>query len=185
MVSRIEIARCCLLPIAMTFSVAAFAQNYVDVDVGVVYADVSPSEPSPIDGNFEQGAAGYHFGVGAYRNNDQSRWVYGVKLEIEDVLGSNLLSVRALDLGYKITPGLTINGFIGAGRYDLATPAYGYRAGIGGHYWIGSRWALTVEAVYGDALARDKLFAEENPGIGSPDIFFDIVQLIAYIKYRF
>lgn len=173
------------MPIVLIWSVTAAAENYIDLDVGVNYSNVSPSEPSPIDGNFEQSATGYHLGFGAYRNKEPSRWVYGVKLEFAEVVGSNMLAVRALDLGYKFTPRLTVNGFIGAARYDLATPAYGYRAGFGGHYWIGSRWALAVEAVYGDSLARDKRFPEENPEVGSPDIFFDIFTLSAYIKYRF
>ncbi len=161
------------------------AENYIDLDIGVVYSDVSVSEPSPIDGNFDSGDAGYHLGVGAYRNNDDSRWVYGVKLELQDVVGSMLLSVRAIDLGYRVTPGLVLNGYLGAARYDLTTPAFGFRAGLGGHYWFSNRWALAAEASYGDTLARDKLVPEDNPGVGNPDIFFDIVQFSIYLKYKF
>lgn len=167
------------------WSGAAVAENYIDVDLGVVYSDVTPSEPSPIDGDFSDGDTGYHIGVGAYRNRDDSKWVYGVKLELQDVVGSSLLSVRAIDVGYEMTPRFTINGYLGATRYDLSTPAYGYRAGLGGRYWFSQRWALSAEASYGDAAARDKLLPEEQPITGSPDIFFDIVQLSIYLKYKF
>lgn len=185
MVITSTILRVVPLIVAFLWSTNASAENYLDLDIGAVYSDVSASEPSPIDGNFESGDAGYHIGVGAYRNNDDSRWVYGVKLELQDVVGSMLLSVRAIDLGYMVTPSLVLNGYLGGARYDLTTPAYGFRAGFGGHYWFSNRWALTAEASYGDALARDKLLPEENPGDGSPDIFFDIVQLSIYLKYKF
>jgi len=167
-----------------TASLPVRADNYLDVDVGIAYSDVSASESSPIDGDFEDGSAGYHLGVGAYRNKEGSHWVYGVKLEVQDVVGSNLLAVRAIDVGYKVSTKLVVNGFLGAARYDLATPAYGYRVGFGGHYWFSDRWAVTAEAAYGDALARDKLLPGEDPG-NSPDIFFDIVQLNLYLKFKF
>lgn len=170
--------------VLFSFSGRVYAENYLDVDAGIVYSDVSVSEPSPIDGDFENGSAGYHLGFGAYRNKDDSRWIYGVKLEMQDVLGRNLLSVRAIDLGYKISTNVVLNGFLGAARYDLATPAYGYRAGLGGHYRFSDRWAVAAEASYGDSLARDKLLPEEDPGI-SPDLFFDIVQLSVYLKIKF
>lgn len=162
----------------------ARAENYLDVDVGVAYSNVSASEPSPIDGDFEDGSVGYHLGVGAYRSNDGSRWIYGVKLEVQDVVGSNLLAVRAIDVGYTITTNMVVNGFLGAARFDLATPAYGYRVGLGGHYWLSDRWAVAAEATYGDSLARDKLLPGEDPA-NSPDVFFDIVQLNMYVKFKF
>ena len=179
------ILRVLLMMVAFLWTTNVSAENYLDLDIGAVYSDVSVSAPSPIDGNFESGDTGFHIGFGAYRNNDDSRWVYGVKLELQDVVGSMLLSVRAIDLGYLVTPSLLLNGYLGAARYDLTTPAYGYRGGFGGHYWFSNRWALTTEVSYGDTLARDKLLPEDNPGEGNPDIFFDIVQLSIYLKYKF
>lgn len=185
MVERNRFAHCMMLWALGGWAGAACAENYIDVDVGMAYSDVSASEPSPIDGDFSSGDVGYHIGVGAYRNNDDSRWVYGVKLELQDVVGNSMISVRAIDVGYKFTPRFTFNGFLGAARYDLATPAFGYRLGLGGRYWISDRWALSAEASFADSVARDKLFPEENPGVGSPDIFFDVVQLSVYLKYKF
>ena len=184
MVDIFDQRRFTFLPLALLCVATAHAQNYLDIDVGVVYSDVSVSEPSPIDGDFADSTVGYHLGLGAYRNKEDSRWIYGVKIELQDVAGSNLLSVRAIDLGYKLTPNFVLNGFLGAARYDLATPAYGYRFGFGGQFWFSNRWALAAEAAYGDSIARDKLLPGEDSGM-SPDIFFDIVQLNLYIKYKF
>jgi hypothetical protein len=44
---------------------------------------------------------------------------------------------------------------------------------------VGSEFALN------DKLARDKVLPEETPGVGSPDIFYDIFQLSVFVKYRF
>lgn len=167
------------------YGTAAAAQNFIDIDAGVVYSDVSASEVSPVDGDFSSGEAGYHFGVGAYRNQENSPWVYGVKLEVQDVVGNALFSLRAIDVGYRFSPQFTLNGFLGAARYDLTTPATGFRGGFGGQFWYSERWAFAAELVFGDALARDKLLPEENPGVGSPDIFYDIYQLSLYLKYKF
>jgi hypothetical protein len=164
---------------------AAAAQSFIDIDAGVVYSDVSASEVSPVDGDFSSGDAGFHFGIGAYRNKEDSPWVYGVKLEVQDVVGNTLFSLRAIDVGYRFSPQFTLNGFLGAARYDLTTAATGYRVGFGGQYWYSDRWALTTELAFGDALARDKLLPEEDPDVGSPDIFYDVLQLSLYLKYKF
>jgi hypothetical protein len=163
---------------------AVYGENYIDVDFGVAYSKVSESEPSPADGDFDSGEVGYHLGVGAYRNTGDSPWVYGVKLELQDVVGNSLISVRAIDLGYKFTSRFTLNGYLGGARYDLATPAFGYRFGIGGRYWMSDRLALSAEGSFADSVARDKLLPEEPPG-NSPDLFFDVFQLNLYLKYKF
>ncbi len=184
MVDILNLRRFAFVPVVLLCAATAHAQNYVDIDVGVVYSDVSVSEPSPIDGDFTDASAGYHLGLGAYRNKIDSNWIYGVKIEFQDVGGSSMLSLRAIDVGYKMTPNFVLNGFIGAARFDLATPATGYRLGVGAQFWFSSKWALAAEAAFGDTLARDKLLPGEVPG-NSPDIFYDVAQLNLYFKYKF
>ena len=184
MVDISKLCRFVFWPVVLLCAATAHAQNYLDIDVGVAYSDVSVSEPSPIDGDFTDAGAGYHFGLGAYRNKKDSRWIYGVKIEFQDVGGSSMLSLRAIDVGYKLTPKFVLNGFLGAARFDLATPAQGYRFGLGGHFWFSKKWALSAEFAYGDALARDKLLPGEVPG-NSPDIFYDVAQLNLFFKYKF
>lgn len=184
MVEILKARQFAFLAITLLFAANAHAQNYVDVDIGVVHSDVSVSEPSPIDGDFTDASTGYHLGLGAYRNKKDSRWIYGVKIEFQDVGGSSMLSLRAIDVGYKLAPNIVLNGFLGAARFDLATPAQGYRIGLGGQFWFSKKWALSAEFAYGDKLARDKLLPGEVPGT-SPDIFYDVAQLNFYFKYKF
>ena len=161
------------------------AQNYVDADIGVVYSDVAASEITAADGLLEGGDGGFHLGVGAYRNNELSNWVYGMKLELEDVAGNLLFSFRVLDLGYKVTPRIKVNGFIGAARWDVATAALGYRLGLGATYRLADRWAFGTDVSYSDSLARDKILPEDANESTSPDIFYDIYQVNVYLKYIF
>ena len=184
MVNILTLHRSAFLAVALLCAANTHAQNFIDVDVGMVYSDVTVSEPSPIDGDFSDTGAGYHFGLGAYRNKTDSRWIYGVKIEFQDIGGSSLLSLRAIDVGYKLTPKFVLNGFLGATRFDLATPATGFRFGLGAQFWFSDKWAITAEGAYGDALARDKLLPGEVPG-NSPDIFYDVAELNLYIKYKF
>lgn len=172
--------------LAVTPLLPAYAGNYIDVDFGVVFSDVSSSEPTSADGDLDGGDTGIHLGVGLYRNNDGSPWVYGVKLELDDVAGNLLLSLRALDLGYKITPRFMVNGFFGAARWDLATAAFGIHLGVGANYRFSEHWAVGSDFSFSDSVARDKLLPEDNPGMDTlPDIFFDITQINLYLKYRF
>lgn len=184
MVTRISASAVLALALLLPWQ-PAVSDNFFDVDLGVVYSDVRPTEPSPVDGDFTKGEAGYHVAIGAYRNRDDSPWIYGVKFEAQDVVGRSLLGVRAIDVGYRFTPKFTFNGFLGAARYDLTTAAYGYRLGFGGRYRLSDNWAVGAEAVFNDSLARDKVLPEENPGIGSPDIFYNIFQLGVFVKYRY
>ena len=171
---------------AMLFAWApADAENFFDVDIGIVYSDVSASEPSPVDGDFSSGEVGYHLAIGAYRHKDDSPWVYGVKIEAQDAVGHSLLALRAIDVGYRFTPNFLFNGFLGASRYDLTSAAYGYRMGIGGQYRLSNSWSVGSEFVFSDKVARDKVLPEEDPGVGSPDIFYNIFQLSVFVKYRF
>ncbi len=164
---------------------AVCAQNYIDLDFGAVYSDVSSSEVTSADGPLDGGGGGIHLGVGAYRRNDLNNWVYGVKLELDDVAGNLLFSLRALDIGYEFTPRFAVNGFIGAARWDVATPALGYRLGLGARYSLTDHWALGTDFSYSDSVARDKILPGEVGEVVSPDVFYDIFQVSLFMKYIF
>ena len=180
-----------LKPATLTFMLAAVplcsvsAENYFDLDFGAVYSDVSSLGFPSVDGTLNGHDSGIHLGVGAYRNNDQSKWAYGVKLELDEVAGKSLLSVRVLDLGYQVMPRFKVNGFIGAARWNLATPAYGYRIGVGTHYRLTGHWALGTDISYSDTVARDKVLPGEEGGSPGPGLFYDIIQVSLYMKYIF
>jgi hypothetical protein len=157
---------------------SVLAESFVAVEVGAAYSDLASAGADDGDGLTEGGDAGYHLGVGVYRNQADSRWVYGMKVEAEDVQGNMLLSLRALDLGFLVTPRFALKGFVGAARYDLAGAAYGWRFGLGANYQFAEHWALAADFVYNDKLAWDA---------GGPNInvYYDISQALLYLQYRF
>jgi hypothetical protein len=124
-----------------------------------------------------------HFGIGVRRavaaNHD-----LGARLELDEFDGEPLLAVRALDYRYRFANPLALTGFLGAARYDLATPAYGYYGGVGAQWrGLADRWDLALDLRYGDKLARDRLLPGEPQG-QRPDSFFDIVSATLYLSYR-
>jgi len=163
---------CSLLPLS-----AVSAESFIEVEVGAAYSDVSSSGEGPDDG-VDGTDVGYHLGIGFHRNQDDSRWVYGVKIEADDVQGNMLLGLRALDIEYLITPRFALKGFLGAARYDLPTAAYGWRMGLGAKYRFAEHWALAADFVYNDKLERDS-------GGSNVSVNYTIYQGLLYLQYRF
>ena len=101
-------------------------------------------------------------------------------------MGSDtLLSVRALDYRYRFHNPLAVSVFLGASRYDLATPAYGY------YYGAGVQWRnllpnidLGLDLRYGDKIARDKLLPSDPPSTKRPDEFYDLTGATLSLSYR-
>jgi hypothetical protein len=128
--------------------------------------------------------AGVHVGIGASRRISE-RNEFGARLEL-DSLGSDLfLAVRALDYRRHLSERFAVSAFLGAARLDLATPAYGWYLGGGAQFRdLMPRWDLNVDLRYGDKVARDNLLPSDPQG-GSPDNFYDVIGISAYISYRF
>jgi hypothetical protein len=125
-----------------------------------------------------------HFGLGA-RRRVSARQDLGMRIEHGDVGGHALTGVRALDYRYRFAGALALTGFVGAARYDLATPAYGQYLGAG-LQWRGllPRMDATLELKHAIRVARDDLVAGDYGG-GRPDSFHDITALSLYLSYRF
>ena len=126
-----------------------------------------------------------HFGVGARRSVSVSSDL-GVRLELDRIDDEMLLSVRALDYRYRFRSPLALSFFVGASRYDLATPAYGYYLG-GGVQWrnLLPGFDVGVDLRYCDKIALDKLPAEDPPSDPRPDSFYDISGAALSLSYRF
>ena len=97
-----------------------------------------------------------------------------------------LLAVRALDYRYRFDNPLALSFFVGAARYDLATPAYGYYLG-GGMQWrnILPRTDLSLDLRYADKVARDKLLPDDPGTDPRPDSFYDVTGATLSLSYRF
>jgi len=126
--------------------------------------------------------SGYHVGTGVRRALKAGS--VGVRLELEDIDSNLLIAVRALDYKHAFSERLSIGGFLGAARLDLATPAYGYWLGGALEYDFSKRWAVSVDLRIGDKLARDNLLPTDPQG-GRPDNFYDLRGIGIYLSRRF
>jgi hypothetical protein len=126
-----------------------------------------------------------HIGIGA-RRSVSSRSDLGVRAEIDRIDDHMLLAVRAVDYRYRTQGPLAFSLFLGAARYDLATPAYGYYLG-GGAQWrdILPGFDLGLDLRYADKVARDKLLPSDTTGELRPDSFYDITSTTLSLSYRF
>jgi hypothetical protein len=102
-----------------------------------------------------------HFGLTAARG--VSAHDLGVRI-VDQVEEEYLFAVRALDYRYRFKGPLALTGFVGAARYDLATPAYGYYIGVGAQWRdVMRRFDVNLDLKYADKVARDKLLPTD-PG---------------------
>jgi hypothetical protein len=157
------------------------ALSEVLVDFGVnstrVEADIA-TYPSIVTTT----TSGYHVGAGVRRALKHGN--FGARLELEDIDSNLLIAVRALDYKHSFTEKLSIGGFVGAARLDLATPAYGYWLGGALEYDFSPHWAVSFDLRVGDKLARDNLLPTDPQG-GRPDNFYDLRGFSLYLSHRF
>lgn len=125
-----------------------------------------------------------HFALGA-RRAVGARSDLGVRLELDDIDGNLLIGVRALDYRYRFPGPLALGAFLGAARYDLATPAFGVYGGVGVQWRELLRgWDLGLDLRYALKVARDDLVASDPIG-DRPDSFYDIRSAALYLSRRF
>lgn len=109
----------------------------------------------------------------------------GARIELDRIDGEYLLAVRAIDYRYRFNNPLALTAFLGAARYDLATPAYGYYGGLGVQWRdILPRVDLALDARFADKVARDKLLPSDPGIILRNDLHYDIASVSLYLSYR-
>lgn len=125
-----------------------------------------------------------HFAIGA-RRAVSARSDFGARIELDDVDGHSLIALRAVDYRYRFAGPIALSGFLGAARYDLATPAHGLYAGVGAQ-WRDALpgWDLALDARFASKVARDDLVAGDLFG-QRPDSFYDIFMATLYVARRF
>jgi hypothetical protein len=131
---------------------------------------------------------GPHAGLGVRRavskHND-----LGARVELDEIDSHGLIAVRAIDYRYRLNRTLALTGFLGAARYDLATPAFGYYVGLGAQWRdVLPGWDANIDFRYGDKIARDKLLPSDPPAVGPAarnDEFYDIRGATLYLSYKF
>jgi hypothetical protein len=155
------------------------------VDIGAsasrVRAELRTLVPQPTTTHTSRVAP--HLAIGA-RRAVSARSDLGVRVEYDRVDARTLIAVRALDYRYRLHGPFAVSAFVGAARYDLATPAYGYYVGAGVQWRdILPRWDLNFDLRYGEKIARDRLLPQELLQ-GTDDTFHDIYGPVLSMSYR-
>jgi hypothetical protein len=167
---------------AFTSRRADGAELFVDAGVNanrvlIDITNVQPRHTTPV-------SFGPHLGLGARRKVSEHQDL-GVRVEADDIRGHALVAVRAVDYRYRFRGPLAWNAFLGAARYALATPAYGWYLGTGLQWRnLLPGWDLGVDYRYGVKIARQHDLPSDPQG-NRPDSFYDINSLSLYISRKF
>jgi hypothetical protein len=157
---------------AELFVEAGASYNRVRIDLDAL-ARTTESNSSP------------HFAIGARRAvSDYSD--LGARIEIDEIDGHTLLSVRAIDYRFRYAIPLALNVFVGASRYDVATPAYGLYFGAGVQWrdlFPGIDIGLDMRTA--KKVARDHLVAGDPFNNRRPDSFYTVQSLSLSLSKRF
>ena len=116
-----------------------------------------------------------HFELGARRCVDGSPGL-GTRIELDHIAGHSLVGVRLLDYRWRFDNPLALGAYVGAARYAVATPAYGFYYGIGLQYRdVLPGWDIGADFRYYASIARDHLLPSDPPAVGfRNDTFYDV-----------
>jgi hypothetical protein len=168
-----------LLPLAFA-ATAVRAEPFVDIGINHTRVDADIATlATPATSTH----TGLHLGAGVRR--ELTRGSIGARVELDDVDGDSLFSVRAFDYRRHLSERFAVTAFVGAARLGLATPAYGYYLG-GGVQWkaLVADWDLGLDLRIGDKIARDNVLPTDPQG-GRPDNFYDLSGFAVYLSRRF
>ncbi len=156
---------------------------YVDLGANLshvhkIYWDGLPDETT-------SDAPGYHFGFGARRPASENGDL-GVRVEFDEVDGSSLVSLRALDYRYRIGRKLAIGAFFGAARYQIQLPAWGYYWGVGLQYRnLFPGWDLSADVRHHEKISRNNLLTTDRGYSVSTVSFRDMNGAALYFSRHF
>lgn len=160
------------------------AELFVDMGVNVSEVQIRLGD----QGNAKQTVSSEvapHVAFGARRAVSKHHDL-GVRVELDRIDDEQLLAVRALDYRYRFDGPLALSVFLGAARYDLATPAYGYYMGAGAQWRdLLPHFDLNLDLRFMDKIARDKLLPSDPPSNPRPDSFYDVTGATVSLSYKF
>jgi hypothetical protein len=127
-----------------------------------------------------------HFAIGARRRASTHNDL-GTRIEYDNIAGHSLLGIRLIDWRYRLNVPLAFGAYVGAARYHLATPAYGFYYGVGLQWRnVLPGWDIGADLRYDDSVARDRLLpGEPLSPTNRPDSFYDITSVIVSISHHF
>jgi hypothetical protein len=154
------------------------------VDGGVHRYRVTVDLENSGDKTTDPQKTGYHFAIGARRAVSEHSDL-GTRLEVENVEGHSDIGVRLVDYRYRFHGPIALSAFLGAARYSLGTPAYGFYYGVGAQWRnVLPGWDVGLDFRYDDTLARDHLLPTDPQG-PRIDSFYYVLGAIFSISYHF
>jgi hypothetical protein len=158
-------------------------QIFVDAGLSASRLEFDPSDKG-VTPQREASSIGPHVGIGV-RGAVSQRSDIGTRIELDNVDGSLMIGVRALDYRYRIGEKLALTAFAGAVRYDAETPAYGYYGGVGAQWRdVVSGLDLSLDLRATDKVARDAILPTDPVSVWS-DVVYQIYSANLYLSYRF
>jgi hypothetical protein len=158
-------------------------QIFVDAGLSASRLEFDPSDKG-VTPQRNVSSIGPHVGIGV-RGSVSPRSDVGTRIELDNVDGSVMIGVRALDYRYRIGEKLALTAFAGAARYDAATPAYGYYGGVGAQWRdLVSGFDLSLDLRATDKIARDAILPTDPVSVWS-DVIYQIYSANLYLSYRF
>jgi len=129
--------------------------------------------------------ANYHTAVGA-RRRVADRHDIGARIELDQVPGGSLVSLRAVDYRYRLWRQVAVSAFVGAARYDIGLPAYSYYWGAGLQYRdVLPGWDIGADFRQYDKFTRDRVLASDPPApVQLPRRVWDIRSVSLYLSRR-
>jgi hypothetical protein len=129
---------------------------------------------------------GAHLGIGARRSVSRRNDV-GIRLELDEIDSETMLSLRAVDYRFRMTPRVAIGGFFGAARYNYGLATIGYYWGAGIQLQdILPKWDLGFDFRHYEKLNRDKTLPSDP--VPSPEthprLYIDVDGMSFYVSRR-
>jgi hypothetical protein len=159
------------------------AELFVDVGAGASKVNTDPGLDLPSTNSTI--GFGPHLALGARRPASDSNDL-GVRAEFDEIHGVSLIGVRAVDYRHRFDGSpFALDAFVGAARYNSATPAFSIDFGAGGQWRdVAPGWDLNLELRHAQNLARDHVLASDVQG-PRPDTFYKVDSLLLYLSRKF
>jgi hypothetical protein len=110
-----------------------------------------------------------------------------VRLEFDDIDNTTMLSLRAVDYRFRITPRIGIGAFFGAARYDYGLATNGYYWGAGIQLLdVLPKWDIGFDMRHYEKLNRDKALPTDPVPTAEthPRLYIDIDGMTLYVSRR-
>jgi hypothetical protein len=158
-------------------------QVFVDGGVNVTRLKFDPSDKN-VTPQRNVTTTGPHAAIGV-RGAVSNRSDFGTRVELDEIDGSTLIGVRAIDYRYRVGEKLAFSVFAGAARYGVQTAAYGYYGGVGAQWRDVVRgFDLNLDLRTSDKIARDSLLPGDPDSVWG-DVIYQLYSANLYLSYRF